>query len=122
MVCALCSCSVPEDKALSSLGRYESYEFYTQGGFQDYTDYAKYHFSNVSVVDNEYFTRIKTEDIDTLNEHLADFESWIKVYGETDPTREIVVNYNVDRSIIDTDDYFYIESESTRRRTDRIRF
>ena len=111
IACALGSCGAPEDKVVSSLGKYESYEFYTYGEFQDYTDYAKYYFGNVSVVDNEYFAKLEAEDIDTINEHLADFEGWINVHAQTDPMHEIVVNYNFDPSIIDTNDYFYIDSE-----------
>ncbi|MBO5402599.1 MAG: hypothetical protein J6A85_05460 [Clostridia bacterium] len=113
IVCVLCSCEAPEDKVLSSLGRYNSYEFYTQGEFQDYTDYAKYYFCDVNVDGNEYFTRVQAEDTETINEIITDFEGWIKVYREADPTREIVVNYHFDRSVIDSADYFYVDSEKS---------
>ena len=107
----LSSCIAPENKVLNSLGEYKSHEFYTEGAFQDFTDYAKYYYDHVDFADNEYFCKIGQADIDVLNEHLDDFESWIKTYREGDASREIVVNYDFDRSLIDCEDYLYIESE-----------
>ena len=105
------SCTAPEDKVLHSLGEYKSYDFYTEGAFQDYTDYAKYYYDSVDFADNEYFSKIKYSDIDILNEHLDDFESWIETYREGDASREIVVNYDFERSLIDFEDYLYIDPE-----------
>ena len=105
------SACVPVDKALDSLGEYKSCEFYTEDSFQDYTDYAKYYFDSVDFSNNEYFTKIEQSDIDVLNEHLDDFESWIETYREGDASRDIVVNYDFDRSFIDSADYLYINSE-----------
>ena len=107
----LSSCIAPENKVLNSLGEYKSHEFYTEGAFQDFTDYAKYYYDHVDFADNEYFCKIGQVDIDVLNEHLDDFESWIKTYREGDASREIVVNYDFDRSLIDCEDYLYIDSE-----------
>ena len=107
----LFSCIAPENKALNSLGEYKSYEFYTEGAFQDYTDYAKYYYDLVDFSNNKYFTKIEQSDVDVLNEHLDDFESWIETYREGDASRDIVVNYDFDRSFIDSADYLYINSE-----------
>ncbi len=109
---SLSSCFNREDKVLNSLGKYKSREFYTEGAFQDYTDYAKYYYDSVDLTDNEYFSKIEQSDIDVLNEHLDDFESFIETYRKRDATREIVVNYDFDRSVIDNEDYLYIESEN----------
>ena len=111
LVISLSACTAPENKVLNSLGEYKSHEFYTEGVFQDFTDYAKYYYAQVDFDDNEYFYKIGQADIDVLNEHLDDFESWIKTYREGDASREIVVNYDFDRSLIDCEDYLYIESE-----------
>ena len=108
---SLSACTAPEDKVLNSLGEYKSHEFYTEGAFQDYTDYAKYYYDSVDFTDNEYFHKIEQADIDILNEHLDDFESWIETYREGDASREIVVNYDFNRLLIDNEDYLYIESE-----------
>ena len=108
---SLSACTAPENKVLNSLGEYKSHEFYTEGAFQDYTDYAKYYYDQVDFADNEYFYKIGQADIDALNEHLDDFESLIKTLRENDASREIVVNYDFVRSLIDCEDYLYIESE-----------
>ena len=107
----LASCAASEDKVLNSLGEYKSHVFYSEGTFQDFTDYAKYYYDSVDFADNEYFSKIEQSDIDILNEHLDDFESWIETYREGDASREIVVNYDFDRSLIDFEDYLYIDSE-----------
>ena len=111
LISTLSSCIAPEDKVLNSLGECRSCEFYTCGGFQDYTDYAKYYYDPVDFTDNEYFSIIEQSDIDALNEHLDNFESCIEAHGYNDASSEIVVNYDFDRSVIDHEDYLYIESE-----------
>ena len=111
LISTLSSCIALEDKVLNSLGEYRSCEFYTCGGFQDYTDYAKYYYDPVDFTDNEYFSIIEQSDIDALNEHLDDFESCIEAHGYNDASSEIVVNYDFDRSLIDSEDYLYIDSE-----------
>lgn len=107
----LSSCFLFQDRVLSSLGKYESHEFYTSGGFQDYTDYAKYYFSKANITDNNYFSQIQSTDLDTLNEHLDDFEGWIGLYKQDYPEMEIAIYYDFDRSLIDTEDYFCLGSE-----------
>ena len=108
---SLSECVSPENQVINSLGEYKSYEFYIEGAFQDYTDYAKYYYDSVDFSNNEYFTKIEQSDIDVLNDHLDDFESWIETYREGDASRDIVVNYDFDRSFIDSADYLYINSE-----------
>lgn len=108
------SCSPPEDIVLNSLGEYEHSEYYTKGEFQDYTDYAIYYFSSAKLDENDYFHKLQQSDIDSLNEHLNDFEDWIELYREGDFSEEIVVNYKFDRSIVDEEDYIHIDSEKLR--------
>ena len=45
---SITSCAAPEDKVIASLGGYEKKEFFTSGGFQDYTDYAEYYFTSAN--------------------------------------------------------------------------
>ncbi len=104
------SCSA-KDKVIGSLGKYEKEEFFTSGGFQDYTDYAKYHYASADVEDNKYFEKIEEKDFTAINTHLDDFEGLIETIGYSDPSNEVVVNYDFDRGIVDTEDYFYIDSE-----------
>ena len=115
LISTLSSCIALEDKVLNSLGEYRSCEFYTCGGFQDYTDYAKYYYDSVDFTDNKYFSIIEQFDIDALNEHLDNFESCIEAHGYSDASSEIVVNYDFDRSLIDSEDYLYIDSEKHTR-------
>lgn len=111
IVIALSACTVPEDEVLESLGEYKNSVFYTQGEFQDYTDYAKYHYASVDFTENKYFTQVSEYDLNKINEHLDDFESWIETIREDDASHEIVENYDFDRIIIDNKDYIYIDSE-----------
>ena len=108
---SLSACTAPENKVLNSLGEYKSHEFYTEGAFQDYTDYAKYYYDSVDFTDNEYFTKIEQYDTNNLSEYLDNFESFIELYRENDASREIVVNYDFNRTLIDENDYVYIYSK-----------
>lgn len=105
------SCAVFEDKVLASLGQCEKEEFFTSGGVQDYTDYAKYHYTSINMDENAYFKQITETDFTAINTHLDDFEGWIESIGDSEPSSEVVVNYDFDRGIVDTEDYFYIDSE-----------
>lgn len=105
------SCAVPADNVLASLGKYEKNEFFTSGGFQDYTDYAKYYFTSANIAENKYLTQIQETDFAIIHTYLDDFEEWIKAIKYSDPSNEVVVNYDFDREIIDIEDYFYIDSE-----------
>lgn len=105
------SCKAPEDKVLNSLGEYKEYVYYSEGEFQDYTDYGKYYYDSADLADNAYFIEVENYDLSEINEHLADFEAWIETYREGDPSCEIVVNYDFDREIIDREDYIHINSE-----------
>jgi hypothetical protein len=100
---------LPKKKPL--LGEYEKKEFFTSGRFQNYTDYAKYFFSSANVVENKYLNKIQETDCAIINTHLDDFERWIETIKDNEPSSEVVVNYDFDREIIDTEDYFYIDSE-----------
>ncbi len=108
---SITSCTVFEDKAIASLGEYEKEEFFTSGGFQDYTDYAKYYYTSVDFENNKYFKKVKETDFTAINTHLDDFENWIESIRNSVPSNEVVVNYDFDRGIVDTEDYFYIDSE-----------
>ena len=108
---SMASCAALEDNVAASLGEYNNREFYTSGGFQDYTDYAKYYYTSPEVAENKYLKEIKETDLETINAHLDDFEGWVETIKKSEPSSEVVVNYDFDRKIIDTEDYFYIDSE-----------
>lgn len=106
----LASCSPPPDPVVSSLGEYIDYVYYSSDGFQDYTTYAKYHYPSASFEGNAYFKKIEQSDFSEIKRHLDDFEEWVTTDIQTDSSSELV-NYDFDFASIDTEDYFYIESE-----------
>ncbi len=111
LVLSFTACEAPENEVVASLGEYDNREFFTSGGFQDYTDYAKYYYSSAQVTDNNYFKKIQETDLETIYTHLDDFEGWIDTIKTSDASNEVAKNYCFDRVIIDTGDYFYIDSE-----------
>ena len=112
MVLFLSSCNAPEDKVLSSLGKYEKHVYYSEGEFQDFTDYAKYYYSSTNIDENTYFTKVQDYDLTEINEHLDDFGGWIETIKDNESASEIVINYDFNRDIIDEEDYIYIYSET----------
>ena len=60
LICILPSCTRRE-KVLASLGSYESEAFYTSGGIQDFTDYAKYQYKSVDLQNNKYFFNVENK-------------------------------------------------------------
>ena len=111
LLVSLNSCAEFKDEVIISLGTYEKQEFFSSGGFQDYTNYAKCYFSSPNVTQNKYLRKIQETDFAAINKHLDDFERRIEIIKDDEPSNEVVVNYDFDRGIIDTEDYVYIESE-----------
>ena len=69
---------------VSSLGKYADRVFYTSGGFQDFTDYAKYHYPSMDakILENSvYFQQVSEGSHDTLHAYIQDFEGWIEVHA-----------------------------------------
>lgn len=98
-------CSAPSDEILQSLGEYRSKQYFTSGGFQDYTDYAKYTYEDVDFSSNLYFGKISAESSENLITHIKDFEKWLELLEEDS---EVVLAYDFDPSVISDDDYLYI--------------
>ena len=98
-----------QNSVISSLPDYESNEFYTNGGFQDYTDYAKYIYDNITIQDlksSEYFTITTVDDVEEILLHIDDFEGWVEACGG-----ELKNNYDFDKTIVTEGDFFYIETK-----------
>ena len=79
----LSACAVPRDEVLLSLGKYSSKEYFSSGGVQDYTDYAKYTFDSINLEDNQYFEEIDHLNYNDLVVHIDNFEQWIGAIEET---------------------------------------
>lgn len=101
-------CSLFEDRVISSLGRYESCEYFTSGGFKDYTDYAKYTYKDITFRNNQYFNKISSKSKEDLMAHIENFESWIEIIKESDNKNDVILGYDFDTSIISENDYLYI--------------
>ena len=95
----------PKDPILASLPDYSSREYYTCGGFQDSTDYAKYTYevSESVFIHSPYFLRVSAVGADKFLTYLENFEGWVDIC-EDFPAE----SYDFDRSIISGNDYFYI--------------
>ena len=111
-----CGLQTREDKVLDSLGKYESKQVWTHGKFQDYTDFGKYSYPSISIDQNAYFQIVSAADIETIYDFIDDFERWIDAFRNNDPNDELVLNYSFDRSIVDTQDYFYIYEDENYRK------
>ena len=109
---SITSCAPPkENEVIASFGKYEKKEFFSSGVFQDFTDYAKYYFTSADIVENKHLNKIQETDFAMINAHLDDFEGWIDTIKDSDPSSEVVVNYDFNRGMVDTEDYFHIDSE-----------
>ena len=97
--------STQENEVIASLGEKTSKEFYTSGGFQDFTDFGIYQYSDPKIEDNEYLKPMTEADIATFANYLEDFEGWVELHNHTE---ELYLHYAFDSSIIDTEDYFYL--------------
>lgn len=95
----------PKDPILNSLPDYTSREFYTCGGFQDTTDYAKYTYevSESVFTHSSYFLKVTEENIPTLHTYLDNFENWTRTCSDFP-----LEAYDFHRSQIQEGDYFYI--------------
>ena len=98
----------PEDSILESLPDYESREYYSSGGFQDYTDYGKYtyHIYETELMENPYFFRVTQEDLPEILSYLDNFESWVDTCSDF-PKAE----YDFDAGQVEEGNYFCLLSE-----------
>lgn len=65
----------PKDSVLDSLPKYEKKEFYSSGGFQDFTDYAKYTYgiSESEIKQSEVLRPVMEDDISTILKYVSHF-------------------------------------------------
>lgn len=102
----LSGCLMPSDPVLDSLGEPVESGFWTSGGFQDFTDYAKYQYGNVTSEElerNPYFSPVSEEDFSKLQAVVEDFEEWV----ERSNKEELVEHYDFSVEMISVGDYFY---------------
>ena len=108
LLLSLCGCSY-QDPVLAALPDYKTKVFYTSGGFQDFTDYAKYTYESVTAQDlkeSKFFTETTADDVGEILLHIDNFEDWVETIGE-----ELKDNYDFDKNIVSEGDFFYIETK-----------
>lgn len=85
-------------------GYIEKHEFYDKDGFQDYTDYAKYIYSdNSNFIDSDEYEEVSNNDIGNIKGYFDNFKSWMKAAGRLD-------EYDFDENIINNGDYVKIKT------------
>lgn len=85
-------------------GYIEKHEFYDEHGFQDYTDYAKYIYSdNSNFINNDEYQKLSNNDIDNIKGYFRNFKGWMEAAGRLD-------EYDFDQSIINEGDYVKIKT------------
>ena len=98
---------MPEDIILESLPKYSEKEYYSSGGFQDTTDYAKYtyHISEEDLQNNEYLLPVESTDVPQIIAYIEDFEELVSVSHDF-PSE----SYDFDKAIVSAGDYFYVSN------------
>ena len=105
----ICACSY-SDPVIEDLPAYARKSFYTSGGFQDFTDYAKYNYDSITTEDIEssnYLRAVTVDDVDEILLHIDNFEKWVETVGG-----ELQENYDFDKSVVSDGDYFYIKTKA----------
>ena len=74
---ALSTLRAPKDPVLDALPRWESKEFYTSGGFQDSTDYAKYTYriGKDQLEETGFLHPVKEDNIPDILAYVENFEN-----------------------------------------------
>ena len=96
---------------IADLPEYNHSDRYYSEGFQDYTDYCKYYFSEDSDIiealnESHYFRPVTDLDVADVKSFFDNFDGWVK-------HTEYVEKYDFQVNCIDTADYFYIENKDT---------
>ena len=98
---------IPKDVILESLPKYSEKEYYSSGGFQDTTDYAKYTYliSGEDLQNNEYLLPVESTDLPQIIAYIEDFEEWVSVSQEFPSD-----SYDFDKAFVSVGDYFYVSN------------
>ena len=100
-----------QSRVEKSMPKYNDYEVYFFG-LRDGWEYIEYYFdedlSPAEFDKSEYFKKVTPKDIEEINKYVDEFESGIKVTHEDflfgDDIKKF---YTFNKSMVDTDDYFY---------------
>ena len=98
------------DLLISAMGEFTTEEHYRYGWWQDGATYSKYTYKSVDL-NNEYLSPIEKSDISDIKLNISEFEFWVSSSkdSEKEDDKSLYENYDFDMSIIDTNDYWFIE-------------
>ena len=100
------------NRIIAELPKAKDSECYYSDGFQDYTDYCKYYYTDKVLnflEKNSRFKKVSEKDITEIEGYFENFADWVKYEKYKD-------SYDFDKSIISTGDYFYIQNKDTYER------
>ena len=106
LICLLLTACSFDDAVILSLPAYSQKEVYTEGEFQDYTDYGIYQypsFDKNKLEENLYFEPVM--DVDTILSYIENFETWINEGSE------LFDHYDFDKCWIGEGDYVFIDTK-----------
>ena len=100
-----------ENPVIGSLPKFESSDCYYSDGFQDFTNYCKYYFSEDDFIierikENKYLKKVTVDDVEEVKSYFENFKGWVEF-------QEYKEKYDFRDNCIDTEDYFYIENDET---------
>ena len=104
------------DLLISAMGEFTTEEHYRYGWWQDGATYSKYTYKSVNL-NNEYLSQVAESDISDIKLKIDDFEFWVSSSkdSEKEEDKSLYENYDFDMSIIDTNDYWFIEYKEDAR-------
>lgn len=102
------------DLLVSSMGEFATEEHYRYGWWQDGGTYSKYTYKSANL-NNEYLSPVAESDIKDIKLKVSDFEFWVSSSKDDEDDKSLYENYDFDISIIDTNDYWFIEHEEDTR-------
>lgn len=104
------------DLLVSAMGEFTTEEHYSYGWWQDCGIYSKYTYKSTNL-NNEYLSPIAESDIEDIKLNVSDFEFWVSSSkdSEDEEDKSLYENYDFDVSIIDTNDYWFIEYDEDSR-------
>ena len=104
------------DLLVTAMGEFTTEEHYRYG-WKDGGTYSKYTYKSTKV-NNEYLSQITESDVEEIKLNVSEFEFWVSSSkdSEKEDDKSLYENYDFDMSIIDTNDYWFIEydEEDTR--------
>ena len=99
---------------VSSMGEFATEEHYRYGWWQDGATYSKYTYKSADL-NNEYLSSVTESDVGDIKLRISDFEFWVSSSKDDEEDKTLYENYDFDISIIDTNDYWFIEYKEDAR-------